>query len=81
MCLGGYFAKLEVRIVVARLFQKHKLEIADKRTQKFPMMQLLSGLKLSERAQRVVQYFISLNTYAYTITNMDRAKFHSFVPR
>ena len=49
MCLGGHFAKLEVRIVVARLFQKYKLEIANKQTKKFPVKQILSDFKISER--------------------------------
>ena len=49
MCLGGHFAKLEVRIVLTRLFQKYSLEIADKRLIMFPTKQHLNDFKLTKR--------------------------------
>jgi cytochrome P450 len=49
MCLGGHFAKLEVRIVVARLFQKYKIETRNERVASFPLRQVLSDFKISER--------------------------------
>lgn len=48
MCLGAHFAKLEVRIVLARLFQSYKLEIRNERTHTFPTKQLLNEFKLTK---------------------------------
>ena len=49
MCLGAHFAKLEVRIVLTRLFQKYRLEIANKRLITFPTKQHLNDFKLTKR--------------------------------
>ena len=49
MCLGGHFAKLEVRMVVTRLFQSYKLEIRNQSVQTFPTKQISNEFKLTKR--------------------------------
>jgi cytochrome P450 len=48
MCLGAHFAKLEVRIVLTRLFQSYKLEIRNETVTTFPTKQLLNEFKLTK---------------------------------
>ena len=49
MCLGAHFAKLEVRIVLTRLFQKYRVEIRNERVMQFPVRQHANDFKLSLR--------------------------------
>lgn len=49
MCLGGHFAKLEVRIVVTRLFQTYNLETRNEQEVFFPIKQILSEFKITKR--------------------------------
>lgn len=48
MCLGAHFAKLEVRIVLTRLFQSYKLEIRNETASNFPLKQRLNEFKLTK---------------------------------
>mmetsp|Transcript_45331 Transcript_45331/g.109775 ORF Transcript_45331/g.109775 Transcript_45331/m.109775 type:complete len:544 (-) Transcript_45331:77-1708(-) len=48
-CLGGHFAKLQVRIILTRLLQSYKLEVQNDRTRTFPMRQFLNDFKLTKR--------------------------------
>jgi len=49
MCLGGHFAKLEVRIVIIRLLQKYSFEIRNEKVVHFPVKQLLNDFKITRR--------------------------------
>eukprot|EP00977_Amphora_coffeiformis_P024704 scaffold16706_cov153-Amphora_coffeaeformis.AAC.2 len=48
MCLGAHFAKLEVRIVLTRLFQSYKLEVRNETVANFPLKQILSEFKVAK---------------------------------
>lgn len=49
MCLGGHFAKLELRIVLTRLFQSYEIHIRNDRLVMFPTKQRLNDFKLTKR--------------------------------
>ena len=49
MCLGGHFAKLEVRIVLIRLLQKYRFEIRNESVNRFPIKQFLNDFKITKR--------------------------------
>jgi len=51
MCLGGHFAKMEVRIVVARILQKYTVEVRNETLATFPVYQLTSEFKLNRRKE------------------------------
>lgn len=51
MCLGGHFAKMEIRIVIVRLLQQYNFEIRNEKIAKFPMYQITNEFKLSRRQE------------------------------
>ena len=48
-CLGAHFAKLEVRIIMARLLQSYDIEIRNEQHIKFPLKQRVNEFKLTKR--------------------------------
>lgn len=49
ICLGSHFAKLEARIVMARLVQQYNIEIRNETMKKFPMRQRISEFRLTPK--------------------------------
>lgn len=47
MCLGGHFAKMEVRIVCTRILQKYTVDIRNEKVMKFPLLQISNEFKLN----------------------------------